>query len=196
MSSGNIVITRRIDDALIQNQLWEIYRQSFAGSEIKCAQDQKCYTEEIFRATLSDPEYLKYYLTADDGKVMAYMLSTNNLRKASITYFNPERYAELFPQFSPDKIYYCTSLATIPGQRSQRFFYQLMSVYLRHILVELKSMHAFDFSHETIPNLPDVLVKMGRRLVKEGVLEYEFEYVKVGAQEFGALAPIKKPDPT
>lgn len=192
MRPQNIYITQKIEDENIRNQIWEIYRQSFAGSELKCAQDQKCYTEETFRNTLTDPEYFKYYLLSEDGRVMAYMLSTNNLQKASITYFNPERYAVLFPQFSPGRIYYCTSLATVPGQRSSRFFYQLMSVYLRHILVELKSMHAFDFSHETIPNLPDVLMKMGKRLVKEGVLDYEFEYCKVGAQEFGALVPVKK----
>lgn len=193
MSTGNVRITQNIEDALIRNQIWEIYRKSFEGQELKCAQNQKCYTEETFRMTLTDPEYYKYYILSTEGSVVAYMLSTNNLQKASITYFNPERYAKLFPEFSPDKIYYCTSLATVPGQRSSRFFYQLMSVYLRHILVELKSMHAFDFSHETIPNLPEVLMKMGKRLVKEGVLKYEFEYVKIGAQEFGALAPIKKP---
>lgn len=193
MRPENIRITRRIEDSEIRNQIWEIYRKSFDGQELKCAQNQKCYTEETFKATLEDPEYFKYYLLAEDGKVMAYMLSTNNLQKASVTYFNPERYELLFPEFTPDKIYYCTSLATIPGQRSQRFFYQLMSVYLRHILVELESMHAFDFSHETIPNLPDVLMKIGKRLEKEGILKYGFDYRKIGAQEFGALVPVKKP---
>ena len=191
MEKETVCITWRVDDPANREQLWQIYRRSFSGSETRCAQNQKCYTEETFKAALTDPEYFKYYLVDDNGRITAYMLSTNNLQKASITYFNPERYTTLFPEFSPDKIYYCTSLAVIPGARSQRYFYRLMSAYLRHILVALKAMHAFDFSHETIPNLPDVLIKIGRHLHKEGVLASEFEYQKVGAQEFGALVPKK-----
>jgi hypothetical protein len=185
-----IEIVRKISDPLIQKQLWEIYKQSFTGSELRCAQNQKCYSEEDFKEALEDPDYFKYYLTSD-GQIIAYMLSTNNLKKASITYMNPEKYLSQFPKFSPDKIYYCTSLAVLPGKRSQRFFYQLMSVYLENVLVRLKGMHAFDFSHETIPNLPEVLVKMGKKLSVANLMP-EFEYVKVGAQEFGALTPKDK----
>ncbi len=191
MEKETVRIKQQIKDPKIQEELWQIYQSSFKGFETRCAQNQSCYDERTFKAALMDPDYFKYYLVDEQGHAVAYMLSTNDLQKASITYMNPERYMTMFPDFAPDKIYYCTSLAVVPGSRSQRFFYRLMSAYLRHILVELQAMHAFDFSHETIPNLPEVLIKIGRRLYKEGALSSEFEYRKVGAQEFGALVPKK-----
>lgn len=186
----DVTITAGIDDVRIQEQIWKIYEDSFAGKEVECVQNQKCYDRTSFLLTLTDQDYLKYYMEIG-GKVVAYMLSTNNLQKASVTYMNPERYRHLFPEFSPDRIYYCTSLAVTPGMRSQRYFYRLMSAYLENVLVNLQGMHAFDFSHETIPNLPDVLVKMGEKLFREGKLPRGFVYAKVGAQEFGALVPKK-----
>ncbi|MDE2001166.1 MAG: hypothetical protein KGI60_01200 [Patescibacteria group bacterium] len=190
MKNTEIVMTLRIADSALQEQLWKIYEQSFAGKEVECAQNQKCYDRDGFLAALTDRDYVKYYLVSD-GLVAAYMLSTNNLAKASVTYMNPERYAGLFPDFAPDRIYYCTSLAVAPGMRSQRHFYNLMSCYLENVLVMRKGMHAFDFSHETIPNLPAVLIKIGKRLADEGKLRAPFIYAKVGAQEFGALIPPK-----
>ncbi len=190
-----VIIVSKIDDEEIREQIWKIYEDSFAGKEVECVQNQKCYHRNSFMAALTDPDYLKYYMEID-GKVVAYMLSTGNLQKASITYMNPERYQHLFPEFLPDRIYYCTSLAVVPGMRSQRYFYRLMSAYLENVLVNLKGMHAFDFSHETIPNLPAVLSKMGEKLFKEGKLPSRFVYTKVGAQEFGALVPEKPKDTT
>jgi len=187
---NGIKIVGVISDSHTQNALWEIYRQSFQGKELECAQNQKCYDEQSFKAALADPDYYKYYLVHDD-EVVAYMLATNNLQKASITYMNPERYLMLFPEYAPDRIYYCTSLAVKPGKRNSRFFYELMSAYLEHILARLEGMHAFDFSHETIPNLPSVLEKIGAKLVETGKIPTRFTYQKVGAQEFGALVPQK-----
>lgn len=190
MQPATLIIGQNIEEQAVRQALWEIYRRSFAGSEKICAQNQCCYTEETFKAALTDSDYWKFYLLLD-SEVIAYMLSTNNLQKASITYMNPEKYLADFPDYAPNKIYYCTSLAVRQEyRRNPSVFYQIMSGYLRHIFCTLKGMHAFDFSHETIPNLPAVLEKMGRKLTAGGLLP-AFSYRKVGAQEFGTLVPKK-----
>ena len=79
-----ITIAQDIDSPEIREKIWKIYEQSFAGKELECAQNQRCYDAQTFEAALTDPEYVKYYLEID-GKVIAYMLSTNNLEKAKIT---------------------------------------------------------------------------------------------------------------
>ncbi len=183
-----IEIAKVISDLHIQNQIWQIYSASFQGSEFHCAQNQKCYDEESFKKALMDPEYYKYYSEVD-GRIAAYMLCTNNLQKASITYMNPEKYLATFPEYAPDRIYYFTSLAVSPDSRSQRAFYKLIETGLQHIN-SLNAMFAFDFSHETVFNLAHVFVKISENLRKKGLMP-EIEYKKVGAQEFGALVPKK-----
>lgn len=193
MRPENIRITQRIENSEIRNQIWEIYRKSFDGQEIKCAQNQKCYDQNLFLATLTDPDYFKYYLEID-GRVIAYMLSTNNLQKASITYFNPERYLMMFPEFAPDRIYYFTSLSVI-DKNSFRYLSLIISEGLKHI-AEKNGIWAFDFSHETVSNLGRAFIKIADKLHKQGKFPYALKYVKVGAQEFGAMIPLKKPEST
>lgn len=170
----------------IQEQLWQIYDKSFAGKELECAQNQKCYDERTFKAALTDPEYIKYYLEIN-GRVAAYMLSTNNLEKARVTYMNPERYLIMFPRYAPDRINYCTSLAVLAEYKESKAFYEIMSEFLNHIFNTLDGMLAFDFAHETMQKLPKILELIWRKDKRAGTLEY----TKVGAQEFGGMV-LKK----
>lgn len=184
-----IVITEKIESDGIQNQIWEIYKKSFTGTEISCAQNQKCYTEESFKAALTDPDYFKYYLEID-GKVIAYMLATPNLQKASITYMNPERYCFLFPEYAPDRIFYFTSLA-VGEKNSFRYLFKLITEGLLHIAGK-NGIWAYDFSHETVSNLGSGLIAIAAKLHEQGKFPYRLVYKKVGAQEFGAMVPEKK----
>lgn len=177
---------RVINDIAIQNQIWSIYQQSFYGSEMRCAQNQKCYNEQTFKDALTDPDYFKYYLEID-GCVIAYMLSTNNLEKARITYMNPERYFMLFPEYAPDRINYCTSLAVLAKYKESKVFYEIMSEFLNNIFNTLDGMLAFDFAHETMAKLPKIL----QLIWKKNKQAKNLEYTKIGAQEFGALIPQK-----
>ena len=182
-----ITITQNIDSPEIRGQIWKIYEQSFAGKELECAQNQKCYDQTAFLATLSDPDYFKYYLEID-GEIIAYMLSTNNLEKARITHMNPERYLLLFPEYAPNRINYCTSLAVLAECKDSNAFYEIMSEFLSHIFNTLNGMLAFDFAHETMAKLPKILQLIWKKDKRTGKLEY----TKVGAQEFGAMIPEKK----
>ncbi len=188
-NNQGVTITNRIEDENIREQLWKIYENSFAGKEVECVQNQKCYDSNSFLSALLDPDYLKYYLEAD-GKIVAYMLSTNNLQKASITYMNPERYHMLFPDYSPDRINYCTSLAVLAEYKESKAFYEIMSKFLNHIFNTLDGMLAFDFAHETMKSLPRVLQLIWKRSGHSKKLVYK----EVGTQEFGALVPQKPTD--
>ncbi|MEK7166670.1 MAG: hypothetical protein AAB874_07720 [Patescibacteria group bacterium] len=181
-----ITITQNIGSPEIREQIWKNYEQSFAVKELECAQNQKCYDWTTFLATLSDPDYFKYYLEID-GKVIAYMLSTNNLEKAKITYFNPERYFLLFPEYAPNRINYCTSLAVLAEYKESKAFYEIMSEFLNHIFNTLNGMLAFDFAHETMSKLPKIL----QLIWKKGKRTGNLEYIKVGAQEFSGMV-LKK----
>lgn len=189
MNKEVIIITREIESPDIRNQIWEIYKQSFDGSEIRCAQNQKCYDEKSFKNALMDPDYFKYYLEIN-GKIMAYMLATNNLQKASITYMNPERYCAIFREYAPDRIYYFTSLA-VAKNNSLRYFYKLIAEGLKHIAGQ-NGIWAFDFAHETVSNLANAFISIAKKLYRNGQLPYDLAYIKVGAQEFGALKPNNK----
>lgn len=188
MEESRLTITPHIGDPSLREQIWKIYTQSFAGKEIECVQNQKCYDERTFTAALADPEYTKYYLTIG-GRIVAYMLSTNNLQKARVTYMNPERYHALFPGYAPGRIHYCTSLAVLPEYKESKAFYEIMSCFLNHIFNTMDGMLAFDFAHETMMKLPDIL----QLIWKKNRHSKNLGYVKVGAQEFGALVPVKKP---
>ena len=177
-----ITITQNIDSQKIREQIWKIYEQSFAGKELECAQNQRCYDAQTFEAALTDPEYVKYYLEID-GKVIAYMLSTNNLEKAKITYMNPERYFLLFPEYAPNRINYCTSLAVLAEYKESKAFYEIMSEFLNHIFNTLNGMLAFDFAHETMVKLPKILQLIWKKDRRVGNLVY----TKVGAQEFSGM---------
>ncbi|MBI4992257.1 MAG: hypothetical protein HZB99_03495 [Candidatus Harrisonbacteria bacterium] len=187
MARAELIITSKINNGGIRKKLWDLYNAVFAGQEKISVQNQKCYTEETFQAALLDEEYIKFYLILDD-EVVAYMLATNNLQKAAVTYMNPERYRELFPEYAAaNKIYYFTSLGVHPEQQKQKLFYQIISAGFRRI-AELRGMYAFDFSQESVANLAGMFIRIAHRLHQEGLLP-EMKYVKVGAQEFGAIAP-------
>jgi len=187
MPRANLMVAARIESEDAQNQLWRLYNAVFSGQEKISVQNQKCYTEETFKEALLDEEYIKFLLEID-GQIVAYMLATNNLQKASVTYMNPERYQVLFPEYAAaDKIYYFTSLGVHPEQQKQKLFYQIISAGFRKI-AELKGMYAFDFSQESVANLAEMFIRVANRLHQEGLLP-EMKYVKVGAQEFGAIAP-------
>lgn len=190
MNNSEVVITQRIENTGIQQQIWELYKKSFLGTEIICAQNQKCYDEQTFKEALMDPDYFKYYLEIE-GAVAAYMLATNNLQKASITYMNPERYCDLFKEYAPDRIYYFTSLA-VREKVSFRYLFKLITEGLLHI-DGLKGIWAFDFSHETVNNLGSGLIAIAAKLNDQGKFPYKLRYVKAGIQEFGAMVPEKKP---
>lgn len=190
MENNPITITRRIDDEKIREQIWKIYEDSFAGKELECAQNQRCYNRESFIATLTDPDYFKYYIEVK-GVIVAYMLSTNNLEKASVTYINPERYLMIFPQYAPDRINYCTSLAVLHEYKESKIFYEIMSGFLDHIFNSLNGILTFDFAHETMKKLPKILQLIWKRSGQTKNLKY----IEVGMQEFGALVPEKPLNP-
>lgn len=184
-----ITITQNVNSPEIRGQIWKIYEQSFAGKELECAQNQRCYDAQTFETALTDSEYVKYYLEIN-GKVIAYMLSTNNLEKAKITYMNPERYFLLFPEYAPDRINYCTSLAVLTEYKESKAFQEIMSEFLNHIFNIRNGMLAFDFAHETMAKLPKILQLIWKKDKRAGNLEY----TKVGAQEFSGMV-LKKSAP-
>lgn len=195
MPNPKVIIARSIEDPTLKDQIWQIYKQSFAGSEVICGQEQRCYTEEKFKAALEDPEYVKYCLIIEEeNKIIGYMLSTNNLEKASITYMNPGTYRARFPEFADGRINYCTSLAIHKDHSSGANYVELMGNFLLHIFYELKGQLSFDFSHNTMITLPKSLATIWKRYHKKyGIpIRFELEYQKVDAQEFGALIPKDK----
>lgn len=194
MSNPKVVILRSVESPDLKEQLWQIYKQSFASSEVICGQEQRCYTEEKFKAALEDPEYVKYILIIEEeNRIIGYMLSTNNLQKASITYMNPGTYQACFPEFADGKINYCTSLAIHKDYSSGANYMELMGSFLVHIFYELQGQLSFDFSHKTMETLPKSLSTTWKRYHrKKGlVMKFDLEYQKVDAQEFGAMIPKK-----
>ncbi len=99
-------------------QLWRIYRTAFAPLATATPMRHGSYTEAQFESVLSDQEFMKFLVYADD--VLAGLcLITANLDK--VPWVNPQYFTHRYPELlEQGKLYYLPAVVVDPAFQDTR----------------------------------------------------------------------------
>lgn len=157
--------TYEVLDTETLTSLLRVYRESFAEARATCAQNQMCYTPSQFLKALKDVNYLKVIMVID-GDPIGFALLTNSMTRAKITYMNPQRFANLYPEaVKQNRLWYCTALAILPDWRGQGMSYPMFLSVAKH-LREQDAILAFDYAEDK-PDFKEYIMSMFDRAQRE-----------------------------
>jgi hypothetical protein len=179
------IYTRKVESEKDKEAIWKLYQEAFKDTTA-CAQEQRCYSKDTLLKALLDEEYHKFILKKGE-KIIGLGLMTSNLEKARITYMNPKRLEEMYPEYK-DRIYYFTFLGiSVEHQKKARNFFKLVAPMVRYI-DQVDGIAAFDFAREKNAELPEMIIKVAMILKKKGEIKNKkIKYSTVGVQEYGAI---------
>lgn len=138
-------------------QAWKIYRNSFAGQESICAQNQICFTKKKFMLAIDDNDWIKFFLYLDQA-LIGFCLSTNNLKKAQVGYINPKFLEKKYPVYV-GKIFYTPIICIQPEHQKTENAFQMLIDNLSTHIAEHNSMVFCDFSLNKNGHLPELIVQ-------------------------------------
>jgi len=129
-----------ISDAALQQELWEMYDETFVAVNIATPCRQHCYKEEFMEA-MQDSDFQKFLLCVDE-KPVGIGLITNNLEK--VPWINVQFFQKQFPALvNKDLLYYLMGIAVKSGFAKRALGGRL----LKEMILSLPENGAVAFDH-------------------------------------------------